>query len=263
MLTLDAALLWTARLVALAVALQTLELLQIRRCFADDGVWRTQTLVRDYAELPKPVRGLLERVLAYEPFIAILALRLIASLLVLVFGWLQPLPLLLITSMLICVRFRGTYNGGSDYMTILILLALSVAVLAGQRSQAVLGALGYVAVQVTLSYVIAGMVKLKEADWRSGRALQALLGSSQYGAPGIVARFFDNAALSRVASWLVIAFECGFAAAWLGGRACLAMILLGTLFHVWNSAVLGLNRFLFAWFASYPALLYFGQLGPL
>jgi hypothetical protein len=49
----------------------------------------------------------------------------------------------------------------------------------------------------------------------------------------------------------VIAFECAFPLALIDARL---LSLLGIAFHVVNARVLGLNRFLWAWLAAYPAL---------
>jgi hypothetical protein len=263
MLTPDTALAWTARLVGLAVSLQTIELLQIRHVFAENGVWRWSTLAREQRLLPAILRWPLAGLLPYRPFLGVLGVRLGAGLLVLATGWLGPSPLLLITTLLVCVRFRGTFNGGSDAMTVVILLALSVAAAGQGRRSVAIVCLGYVAVQATLSYLIAGIAKLKESQWRNGSALRRLFDSTQYVIPDLVRRCLARPAPCAVACWLVIAFECSFPLLWLGTQLCLSILVCGALFHLSNAAVLGLNRFFFAWLASYPALLYFSQLGVL
>jgi hypothetical protein len=67
---------------------------------------------------------------------------------------------------------------------------------------------------------------------------------------------------ARLGSWSVLCFECGFPVALLVPSVTLPWLAVGLLFHVANAYIFGLNRFVFAWLAAYPSLLYFsGQLG--
>jgi hypothetical protein len=262
MLTLPTALTWSARLIGLAVALQTIELLQLRRVYADDGIWRFELLAQEYDRCPKPLRWILRRALTFRTFTRLLWLNIVAALLVLGTGRLQPMPVLLAITLLTCVRWRGAFNGGSDAMTVLILLALSAAAIFPQSPGVQLGALAYIAVQTTLSYAIAGIAKLKEPRWRGGQALAGLAQTS-YATPAFVGERLRSPALARLCAWSIIGFECGFGLAWLNPQLGWFATAMGALFHLSNAAILGLNRFFFAWLASYPALLYVSQLGLL
>jgi hypothetical protein len=254
--TLDIALVWTERAIALAVLLQVLELVQCRAAFSDSGVWRWAVLRGEHQALPAPLRGLFALVLPYPRFVVLLAMQ-SAFAVLLALGMSASAVFLFFAQVAVCVRFRGTFNGGSDYLTVLILMALSFAWLCGAQS-AIAGkaALAYVAVQLTLSYFIAGLAKLKEGAWRSGEALRSFVSSTQYGAPPFVRRCLDGRRRCQLLSWAVLLFECGFPVAWLSPRACLPLLAVGFVFHIGNSVVFGLNRFLFAWSAAYPALFF-------
>jgi hypothetical protein len=110
-------------------------------------------------------------------------------------------------------------------------------------------------VQVTLSYVIAGLVKLRQPDWRSGHALRHFVLASPYGTPGWLRALVQRPALAAGMAWAVIGFECLFPLAWVDPRLCLGLLACGALFHAANLWVFGLNRFFWAWLAGYPALL--------
>lgn len=248
------ALAWTERAIAIALLLQTVELLQIRRSFADDGVWRWSSLRREHGSLPLPLRLVFATVLPYRPFLVLLTARIAASALLLA-GVSSAVWFLAFSQIAICVRFRGTFNGGSDSMSVLILLALCAARYPTLHRAALL----YIAVQTALSYVIAGLVKLRQPAWRSGEALRTFLSSTRYGAPAFV-REYSTAASSRLLSAAVIGFECSFPLAFLDARGCLAVLAIGICFHAANAIVFGLNRFLFAWAAAYPAVWYSSQL---
>lgn len=251
----------TERLIALAVMLQTCEFLQIRAVCADSGVWRFALLRSEYRSLPFPLRQLCELCCPYRAFLTLLCVRLGCALALLGTGVSGVLPLLWASQALICIRFRGSFNGGSDAMSMVILTASSAAAVSGHAVWAGKLALYYIAVQVTLSYVVAGLAKLQHADWRDGSALQHFVGAGAYEVPERLARasWLQSAALCRVLAWGVIGFECLFPCAWWGPRACVVMLGLGLMFHVVNAYVFGLNRFLFAWAAGYPAVFYCAQ----
>jgi hypothetical protein len=253
------ALAWVARGIALAVLLQTLELWLIRSRFSDTGIWRWSILRPEHAALPALLRWPLAGLLPYRAFLALLAIRTACAAWLLFAGtrglWLAPA--LLVTQVAVCVRFRGTFNGGSDYMSVLILLALSVAI----SPTLARAALAYVAVQTTLSYCIAGLVKLKEPTWRNGTALRAFLelAVQRHGAPRWILALPSTRRRCQLLAILIIGFECSFPLAWLDPRICTAFLAAGLGFHLANSVVFGLNRFFFAWAAAYPAMFFCSQ----
>ncbi len=259
-----------ATLVALAVLLQGVELWSLRRHCGASGIWRWSILKREYGRLA-PVFGLLlgDRI---WPWLIALQVGLAAVLLdlPLVPGReVSPVPLLLSGVVLLgSMRFRGTFNGGSDCMTLVVLLSVAGSHLAGLSDTACRVALGYIALQAVLSYAVAGWVKLREPAWRNGSALPMFLSLPQHAVPAWVGRLFSNRSVARLAGWGVIAGELGLAmvttllAVWPGrhpdglAAAGLGLLALGMLFHLANAWVLGLNRFFWAWLATYPAIAY-------
>ena len=76
-----------------------------------------------------------------------------------------------------------------------------------------------------------------------------------------VVRALSRPALGRAAGWLVLGFECGFPVALASPTGCVVWLAFGAGFHVVNAIVFGLDRFLWAWLAAYPALVWLvGQL---
>lgn len=250
-----------ARLAGLAILVDALELLALRPLYGPAGVWRWTTLA---GELPRWTHRLLDD----RGFPWVVRVRAVGALLLLALGA-SPVVLVLVpASLLVSARWRGSVNGGSDAMAMVLLLGLvpaGLASLPGAATHAVIArelGLGYIAVQVTLSYLIGGLTKIKERTWRSGQALPALLALPAYGAPAaLVARLAPPGA-ARLASAGVLAFECGFPLAFAGPLPGAVLLGTGLLFHAVNARVLGLNRFLLAWGAAYPAVWYFAQRGP-
>jgi hypothetical protein len=148
------------------------------------------------------------------------------------------------------VRFRGTFNGGSDAMLLVVLLGLAIA-----RSGVPAVGLGYIAAQLVLSYVLAGVAKLREPRWRDGSALAALVALPSYGVPPALIGFLTRPAIARTAGYALLAFELGFPIALVDPTACRVLLVLAALFHLGNAIVFGLDRFLWAWLAAFPAVI--------
>lgn len=240
------ALRWTQILAAIAALVGTLELIVTRRSWGDRGTWQWRSL-RD--ELPWA-----GAVLAARPFLFLLILRAVAALFL---GWdpsLVATGTLWATSLLVHLRFRGPYNGGSDHMLMLVLSALFLASLGSGHPVMQRAAVVWIGVQATLSYFVAGVAKLRSAGWRRGTVLPALLAIPAYGAPRLARQLVGNRTIATTAAWGVLAFECGFPLALLTPAATTAAIALAVAFHTANAWVFGLNRFLLVWAATWPAI---------
>jgi hypothetical protein len=212
---------WMTRLAALAIAIAALELLIARRALSDDGVFAWSILRRDYVH-PR-IAGLL---FSYRSTLVVILLQLCAAL---ALPWLDhaaPAWIAFATTLAIAVRFRGSYNGGSDSMLLVVTLSLA--------------------------YLLAGVAKLRDPAWRSGHALAILVELPQYRVPRRLASLVTS--LSRIGSWAILAFEIAFPVVFASPLACTIMLAIGAAFHVANALVFGLNRFLWTWLAAYPAL---------
>jgi len=217
----------------------------------DDMIWATQTLVA-LALLQHSA----EHLAARNGLRALFAVR-IALCLALVLGvapiW--PLGGLFVISLVLLHHFQGPYNGGSDKMGVLILSCLLVAhwVPKGFWQEVIMG---YLAVQVTLSYFISGRVKLVNSEWRSGQALSDVFAFSAYPVSEALRGLSRHRGLMKTASWAVILLEVAFPLALLNGEVLvMALVAMGG-FHLANACLFGLNRFLWIWLAAYPSLIW-------
>ncbi len=258
-LSLEQALDWGTRLIAIAVILQTLELLTIRRMMSDSGIWIWAVLKRDFEFLRQPAQKTLQFLLSYPNFIGVLLLQLTVGVVLLLLPNPWCLALLLLTSFLVTLRWRGSFNGGSDSMTIILLTALCVANFYRYSPKVAEGCLWYISIQTVLSYFVAGLVKLKGASWHTGEALRGYLSFSNYDVPAALKALAAQRAVVFLAAWLIMLFECSFPIALADSNTCLIYLALALGFHCANVYVFGLNRFLFAWGAAYPALYYCSQ----
>lgn len=152
-------------------------------------------------------------------------------------------------------RFQGPYNGGSDRMATLVLFCLTLAHWLPENWQEL--AFGYLALQLVLSYFVSGQVKLVHPDWRSGQALCDVLRFSAYPVAETLRTLSDRPRLLWAASWTVILFEVLFPLALLNSHLLTIALCIGVMFHLANAFLFGLNRFVWAWLAAYPSILWF------
>lgn len=240
---------WMARLAAVAVGVAALELLVMRRALSDTGVFAWPVLRRDMR-----VRWLADLVFAYPSTIAILVLQLAAAVALPLLDHPAPAWIAFATCLAISVRFRGSYNGGSDSMLLVVTVSIALARTSPALERV---ALGYCAAHLVLSYLLAGVAKMGDRAWRDGRALAILVELPQYRVPRTIAALVRP--LSSIGSWAILVFELAFPLAFASPIACTILLCMGAAFHVANAITFGLNRFLWAWIAAYPALLYWVQ----
>lgn len=162
---------------------------------------------------------------------------------------------LLATGILALQRFNGPYNGGSDRMALLVLFCLSLAQIPNPALQEI--AMAYLAVQLVLSYVLSGWVKLRNRRWRSGAALADVFAFSVYPVSRATRGWADRPVALWRASWAVILLELVFPLALLHPAALGGALVVAAVFHLSNALSFGLNRFLWIWIAAYPALIWF------
>lgn len=158
-------------------------------------------------------------------------------------------------SLLILQRFQGPYNGGSDRMGLLALWCLTVSRLMPTPAlQEVFFA--YLGLQLLLSYVISGWVKVINPDWRAGLALQHVFQFSAYPVSEGLRRWADRPRLLMIMSWAVMGFELAFPLTLLSPVSLAVGLVIAGGFHLANACLFGLNRFFWTWLAVYPALVW-------
>jgi len=162
---------------------------------------------------------------------------------------------LLVLALAALKRFDGPYNGGSDRMGILILCCLClVHVMPSLRWQEYV--FGYLALQLVLSYFIAGCVKIANPEWRSGRALRDVFAFTAYPVAESLRVWAQRPRILFVMSWAVMLFETLFPLSLITQPALLLGLTVAAIFHFTNACLFGLNRFFWVWLAAYPSILW-------
>lgn len=239
-----------------SLLLQTIEYLRIAR-LDPVGDWALQR--QEVPARPKPVRALLDLLLQERPYRLMLLARLGLAL------WLMSgrlglggAMLLFGIALVLLMRWRGAFNGGSDFMTLVGLTGLLIAHAVGASADPEQGwraGLWYVTLQSITSYFVSGWVKLLRPEWRSGRALAVFLDTGVYG-PLPVQSLYRHPLVARTCSWGFTVWEGLFPLALLDVRLALAFCAVAALFHFLVFWFFGLNRFFWAWLSTYPAILY-------
>jgi hypothetical protein len=213
----------SARLAGWALLLQTLEFL----------------FLGESSRLPRWLQGL----------------RLFSAIALVVWPIAPFLAMALVGALLTARAWSGSFNGGSDTMTHLLLTLLLLAKIVPETVAP--WVLAYLAAQTCLSYFVAGCVKLRQRGWRAGTELAALLSGPAYDVPARCRALAARPGLLRTLSRGLLAFELLFPLALFSRPLAVGFMAVGVVFHLANFAVLGLNRFFWIWLAAYPVLFYF------
>lgn len=152
--------------------------------------------------------------------------------------------------------FNGPYNGGSDRMGLLILSVITITHFAPEPIWREV-AIGYLALQLTLSYFISGWVKIVNPAWRSGQALHDVFKYSAYPVSQTLRGWAQHPKLLKNMSWAVILFELAFPFCLISQPSLIVGLILAGSFHLANACLFGLNRFFWIWLTAYPAILWF------
>lgn len=246
-----------ARLAGLAVLVATIELVVGHRELARDGLWAWALLRREHAARPALVRIALDAMLGDVGFTVVLGVRVVAGFcLVALPGVPWPPLIALACALIVAVRLRGRDNGASDAIVNLVLLALAVprAAIELVVADADVAVVAFVAAQALLSYFAAGVAKLREPAWRAGSALHAFASEPRFGAAATPRAWLARPRLGSALTHAVLAWELAAPLALASPAASVAFCVVGLAFHVGNHVVFGLNRFVFAWLSTYPAV---------
>jgi hypothetical protein len=237
-----------------SLLLQSAEYLRVQR-IDRVGDWRIQR-----AEVPSAwLRHWLD--FTYKPtlYSTLLWLRgALALALMLGHAGLGSAVVLFVMALLILLRWRGAFNGGSDFMTLVGLTGLLLAHVLGlftDPTKAWHIALWYVTVQSLSSYFVSGWVKLMRPEWRSGQALTVFLDNGVYG-PLSAHSIYRWPRVAKLCSWSFILWEGLFPLALLDLRLAALFCAIATVFHFLVFWFFGLNRFFWAWLSTFPAILY-------
>lgn len=145
-------------------------------------------------------------------------------------------------------------SDGADQMTLLVQGSNAISRFApGTTAPEVV--VSFQSLHLTLSYAVAGWVKLLGQKWRNGTAVEQILRTQSYGSKTVWELVTRYPALGRFATLFTVAWESLFPLVHvLPTRVARPMAGIGIVFHLVNGYAMGLWRFVFAFGALYPSL---------
>ncbi len=247
---------------ATGLAISTLEFWVIAGSFETTGVYSWRILQMGFRAPSAPavsrLIGGLSTPLALRAFLSLRLLSIVGLFAVPLgsVAFSTSLAVLVATQLLFTVR-RQLGDDGSDQMNSIILLAMLLTV--GPHSDAFILQLGiwFIALQACLSYTTAGIAKLISPTWRSGEAAYRIFNTGTYGMQPVAALMQDRRWLKMAACWSVIGMETLFPLVLVLPAPWIWIFLgWGVLFHVLCAIIMGLNSFVWAFVATYPAIVF-------
>ena len=252
---------WAVRslelLFVVSAGIQTLEYWRMRSGMQGDGLWVWSIQRQD---IPTPwMLHFLDALFVPNSFSALLILRLIALISMTAHGSnLLNIGFLFISNLAILIRWRGAFNGGSDFMTVVALTGLVVANVAALFVGPVLAwkaGLWYITIHAMSSYFISGAIKVFSPAWRDGSALSFFLDGGLYG-PLSERSVFRKPLVAAACAWGFILWECCFPLTMAGPAWAVMGCGIAAVFHFLVFRFFGLNRFFWAWIVNFPAIVY-------
>lgn len=246
---------------AVGVVINALELLVTRKnllTFHDWNVLRTQYRVLS-GRSPSPLEW---SVSSGNVFRVAIALQAVAAICLVIFfhsgAWAIGLcGYILAVRLLLGLRLIYGFDG-SDQMHAIVWSGVLVFLASPSASIKDL-ALAFIAAQLLLSYLTSGIAKLLSPIWRSGKAVGLIVRTESYGhrnAHRLIERLHLSGPLSRGTMMLEV---IGPLLVLMGPRTTIVFICCGVIFHLGSAIIMGLNSFVWAFIACFPAVLYISE----
>jgi len=242
-----------------SLLIQTFEFFRLQKVMNANGVWAWTLLRKELPQQSGWVLGFFDFIFNEKIHLLHLCLRLAAILFLLMSGSSLGLMIFLfLSNICLLFRFRGAFNGGSDFLTLVVITGLLFSEIFHHLHPTDWGykaGFWYITLHTVSSYFISGWVKLKRPEWRNGSALVMFLDGGIYGPLGMQS-IFRVPVIAVACSWSFILWEGLAPLLFLSSDVAYVYCTLAAVFHFLVFWFFGLNRFFWAWCASFPALLY-------
>jgi Vitamin K-dependent gamma-carboxylase len=249
-------------LASVGCLIASLELLALREQFEDGGLFSWDVLRTISRATLSLGTGRSKEWISHPLFVpAVTGARALAVLVLIFFSNYHALSTVcvLVTIAAGMVMFLRAPVGldGSDQMSLITFVAVAIYKLFPGDVHVAQASLWFIAIQGCLAYFVAGIAKVISPVWRSGEAVRRILGTRTYGSGKVASLVSGRDGVCVVLSWFLMLFECTFPLALAFGKTGFAVFaVLGIMFHVTNAVIMGLNTFVWAFIATYPAILF-------
>lgn len=261
LLPVDSALRQVEQLSAIGVALSSLEFLARPEEFLDTGLLGWQVGRTRYKWTSRSASKYLDPAFQVPGIYAVIALRFAAAL-----ALMNPktdratrsVAVGIVLTSGVALNARNSFGtDGTEHMNLISFAALAASKFFPQDRMAREACAWFIAYQSCLSYFASGLSKLTGAPWRQGTAVQGVLRTHTYGSKPASQLLRRYPILSKMLSWGTIAGETVFPAVLVAPKnPARALLGTGVAFHLGNAVFMGLNRFLWAFCGTYPAVMH-------
>jgi len=115
----------------------------------------------------------------------------------------------------------------------------------------------FIAAQALFSYFAAGISKLSSTPWRKGTAFQTIVNTATYGHRRAAFIINSKPWIGSFVGWSVISVEIVFPVALVSPIGVLiALLCAGAILHLGTAALIGLDTFVWAFTATFPAIIF-------
>lgn len=249
------------RLASVGVAVSCLELLRYPNPVRSEGImsWEVARL-RNRLFVRPGFENFLNGIFSYGPTLGLVAIRLVAAI-ILITGTAQGNVAALLAALVavsgMAFSLRCPFGlDGADQLYTLTFSGLAVARMAGGEFPQQLF-LGWLAIHMAIAYLTSGAAKLFSKSWRSGAAIPGVFGTIMYGLPMLGRWLRPRQRLCVLIAASIILGEIALPFCLVTPLpVALGLLASGVFFHLAAALTMGLNSFLWAFVATYPALLY-------
>jgi hypothetical protein len=264
-LSADAALRATKVLASIGVLISSLELLARPDLLADSSLlsWPVVRLRHRWTSHGRMGRAA-DSLLAYPGLRWLFGARALAAAALIVVPAPIPVPgpvhvllLCIVVASMAIQPLRTPFGGeGSDQVSLIVFTTLLLVSLRPTATAMQLG-LWFIALQGCLAYFVSGIYKVTGPMWRDGTGLIGVLGTRTFGNPTLATWLGAHARTTRWLSRGMSLSETLFPLVLLAPSSWLPFFLIGGVaFHLTCAVVMGLNCFVWAFVATYPAITY-------
>ena len=174
---------------------------------------------------------------------------------ILLFLWPGNIFYVVIVTVLFLLQMKRHYFSfdGADQMVFVVLVAATLGTICRSQRSAVF----FLAGEVTLAYLVAGLYKVSSPYWKRGRALLLITQTRLFGHEKVAAILQAHPVFATATQFILVFWESSFVVSLIAPPKILTMFLIaGIVFHISCAWIMGLNTFPWAFVASYPSIVY-------
>ncbi|QWF82481.1 hypothetical protein [Amycolatopsis sp. CA-230715] len=246
---------------ATGIALASLEYLMRPKHFEESGLLSWQVGRTKYRWTSRKSADVLNPLFRPPGVQGVIGLRLTAASLLIAPGAKQSVRTAAVAYLAVSnwlLHIRNSYGtDGTDHMNMLVYAALTLTKLFPGDTKAKEICTKFIAGQSVLSYLAAGAAKAVSPYWRDGSAMSGVFRTHTYGERHVGELLKKFPSLAKAGGWGTIIGESIFPLVLFGGKkTAVSLLATGAAFHAGNAAFMGLNRFLWAFCSTYPAVMH-------